>query len=191
MTIDRTTLNQYANQVAGSDPNHQRLLKDMLDRLEAAGSRIDALEAMPAPVSVLLGGAYIFDDDAILEHDTTNAGLLIPDVTQVIGNGVALESFTIGTETEYRAFAVDAGTYYAQLSVVGTSTSNDVHMRSHTAVPSTLATIATDGTELEMHTAAAAQFISALLVATVTTKIWGYVTGGDALGGAMHVHKLA
>ena len=103
---------------------------------------------------------------------------------------MALESFTIGTETGYRGFSVGAGTYYVQFSAPSGSTTTDVLMRSHTAFPTTAALVATLGTSLEAHTAAAAQFVAALLTVTATTKIWGYIDSADAQGATMFVHKL-
>ena len=144
-----------------------------------------------APDPAILGAAYIFDDDTILDHSSSNTGLPVPDEDRVTGEGVALESFTIGTETGYRGFSVEAGTYYAQLSAPSGSTTTDVLMRSHTAFPTTAALVATLGTSLEEHTAAAAQFVAALFTVTATRKIWGYIDSADAQGATMLVHKLA
>ena len=144
-----------------------------------------------APALPIIGAAYIFDDDTIADHSSSNTGLPVPDEERVTGEGVALEPFTIGTETGYRGFSVEAGTYYAQLSAPSGSTTTDVLMRSHTAFPTTAALVATLGTSVEAHTAAAAQFVAALLTVTVTTKIWGYIDSADAQGATMFIHKLA
>ena len=143
------------------------------------------------PAFPILGTAYIFDDDTIADHSSSNTGLPVPDEEQITGEGVALESFTIGTETGYRGFSVGAGTYYLQLSAPSGSTTTDVLMRSHTAFPTTAALVATLGTSVESHTAAAAQFVAALLTVTAITKIWGYIDSADAQGATMFVHKLA
>ena len=191
-TLSASTRRQILVKTAGQDDGFARLLQEMLDRLDSAESDIDTLEAAPSSAGSILGGAYIFDDDAIPDHTTTATGLLRPDVVQIVGEGVTLDTFTIGTVTDYRAFAFDAGTYFVHMNAVdASSTSIDLHIQYHTAVPSTIATVATDGSTLESHAAAAANLVTGLLTVTAATKLWGYIDGADADGASMYVHKLA
>ena len=67
MAIDRTTLNQIAVQVAGTQPNHYRLFQDILDRLEVAEAAIGSVGEDESSLATRVATAE-GDIDTLEEH---------------------------------------------------------------------------------------------------------------------------
>ena len=188
MSTDAATLRQIARRTAGGDDNFVRLLENILDRLDAAETVIDANTSDIAgfsSYSPFLGVGYIYDDDTVDEEHG-----LLPDVEHFSGEGIAAAN--LGA-SNFRGFSIVPGTYFATFMWQGT-TGPDVMLRHHSSAPATDAALQTLGTLIHEHdTNFSGNVLSAMLTRTTAGYIWGVNAdnGADMENAGMVVQRLA
>ena len=129
----------------------------------------------------LAARAFLYSNTTVLQ----NRSIVTTVVDQVIGEGIAKETFDVSSIT-YIGHSLTAGTYYITAFEGGTQSSPAWEARTHTAFPATVGVFTSAGTALGIDPGSVNHASRKIfVVAADDTKLWFYPTstnGRDEIG---------